>query len=323
MQQKSLIETVSIYFDDEKYSEKKFQELIAKQTGVKHHFHKISKQEFIESWSDIYESLDQPSTDAINTYFICKYAKKNGLKVVLSGLGADEIFGGYPSSNRSIKYNQYKRLAIFNKFLPAYLSNSYPNKKFDFLDKKINFSEYLLYRGLFTPKDVAKILNINTKEVWTEIRKLNYQEDVTKLTAQNRATYFETAIYMQNQLLKDSDSQSMWHSVELRVPFLDKDLMDFVNNLKPEIKFSKQKIKTLLVDSYIKELPKLIWDRPKQGFTFPFENWFKTMKVFENNKLVPNWALSMFISKKLNFSRLWAIFLTYGVDLLSNTKTID
>ena len=253
---------------------------------------------------------------------LSKEAKKD-VSVLLSGEAADEIFGGYPSLNRSIKYNQYKRLAIFNKFLPAYLSNSYPNKKFDFLDKKINFSEYLLYRGLFTPKDVAKILNINTKEVWTEIRKLNYQEDVTKLTAQNRATYFETAIYMQNQLLKDSDSQSMWHSVELRVPFLDKDLMDFVNNLKPEIKFSKQKIKTLLVDSYIKELPKLIWDRPKQGFTFPFENWFKTMKVFENNKLVPNWALSMFISKKLNFSRLWAIFLTYGVDLLSNTKTID
>lgn len=323
MQQKSPIETISIYFDDEKYSEKEFQDIIVKQTGVKHHFHKISKQEFIDSWSDIYQSLDQPSTDAINTHFICKYAKQSGLKVVLSGVGADEIFGGYPSINRVDKFSQYKRFAILNKILPEILVGSYPNKKFDFLNKKINVSEYLLYRGLFTPKDVAKILNINVKQVWEEIANFKFQEDIDSLSPQNRATYYETAIYMQNQLLKDSDSQSMWHSLELRVPFLDKDLMEYVNTVSPKIKFNKQKIKTLLVDAYIKELPKLIWNRPKQGFTFPFENWFKTMTIFENKQLVPNWALNMFISKKFNFSRLWAIFLTYGVDLLSKTKTID
>ena len=323
MQQKSPIETISIYFDDEKYSEKKFQDIIVKQTGVKHHFHKISKQEFLDSWSDIYESLDQPSTDAINTYFICKYAKQNGLKVVLSGIGADEIFGGYPSINRVNKFNQYKRLAVLNRILPSILTNAYPNKKVEFLNKKIDSAEYLLYRGLFTPKDVAKILGINIKKVCEEIAKFKFQEDISKLTAQNRATYYETAVYMQNQLLKDSDSQSMWHSLELRVPFLDKDLIDYVNNLSTEIKFSTKKVKTLLVDAYIKELPKLIWNRPKQGFTFPFENWFKTMTIFKNKQFVPDWALIMFMNKKINFSRLWAIFLTYGVDVLSNTKNLD
>ncbi len=107
-QQSSPIETLSIYFDDEKYSEKEYQDIIIKQTGVKHHFYKVTKQEFLDSWNEIYQSLDQPSTDAINTHFICKYAHQLGLKVVLSGLGADEIFGGYPSvkhANHSINYH--------------------------------------------------------------------------------------------------------------------------------------------------------------------------------------------------------------------------
>ncbi len=324
-QQSSPIETISIYFDDEKYSEKEYQELIIKQTGVKHHLYKITKEEFIDSWDDIYQSLDQPSTDAINTYFICKYAKQNGIKVVLSGLGADEIFGGYPSIGRSLQFNKYARLAVAYKLLPSFIKGSYPNKKFDFLKKKINASEYLLYRGLFTPKDVARILGIKESDVWKEISKLNYQEDTTKLSPQNRAAYFETAVYMQSQLLKDSDVQSMWHSIELRLPFLDKDLVDYINNLHTDIKFNTKanKPKPLLVDAFINELPNKIWNRPKQGFTFPFEKWFQSMKTFNNPSLVPVWVYKLFITSKLNFARLWAVFLTYNVKALNDIVDLD
>ena len=324
-QQTSPIETISIYFDDEKYSEKEFQELIIKQTGVKHHLHKITKEEFIDSWDDIYQSLDQPSTDAINSYFICKYAKQNGLKVVLSGLGADELFGGYPSINRATQFNKYQRLAVINKFLPSFIIGSYPNKKFDFLNEKIAASEYLLYRGLFIPKDVAKILNISETDVWEEIKHFSFQEDISSLDPQNKATYYETAIYMQSQLLKDSDMQSMWHSLELRVPFLDKDLMEFVNDLHPSIKFNtnNNKPKPLLVDAYINELPNAIWNRPKQGFTFPFENWFATMNVFKNKKFVPTWVYILFTKKKLNFARLWAVFLAYSVHKIDSINNLD
>jgi asparagine synthase (glutamine-hydrolysing) len=322
-QQTSPIETISIYFDDQEYSEKEFQEIIVKKTGVKHHFYKITKEEFLSSWSDIYESLDQPSTDAINTHFICKYAQKNGLKVVLSGLGADEIFGGYPSINRAPKFNHYKRLAIANKFIPTFINSSYPNKKLDFLDKNIEAAEYLLYRGLFTPKDVAKILGINEKEVWAEIKNFNFQENISMLIPQNKATYFETAIYMQSQLLKDSDIQSMWHSLELRVPFLDIDLMNYLNNLHPSVKFNKEKTKQLLVDAFIDVLPKKIWNRPKQGFTLPFGNWFKEMKIFTNPTIVPIWANSYFLKGKLNFARLWAIFLIAPKESLSTINDLD
>lgn len=313
-QQSSPIETLSIYFDDEKYSEKEYQDIIVKQTGVKHHFYKITKEEFLESWNEIYESLDQPSTDAINSHFICKYAQKLGLKVVLSGLGADEIFGGYPSVKHASNINKYNALAIINKLSPFDFFTTYPRKKIEFLSANFTSKEYLFYRGLFTTKDIASILNITHKEVQIELSKIELLEEIKNLNAQNRATYFETAVYMQGQLLKDSDSQSMWHSLELRVPFLDKDLMDYVNNLPVEIKFPKNttKPKALLVDAFVDILPESIWNRPKKGFTFPFDNWFKKMNILENEQFVPKNIFQKFKEGKLNFSRLWSVFLTHA-----------
>jgi asparagine synthase (glutamine-hydrolysing) len=319
------IETVSIYFDDEKYSEKEFQDIIIKQTGVKHHSFKVTKDDFINDWATIFESIDQPSTDAINTHYICKFANQIGLKVVLSGLGADEIFGGYPSKDRALKFNIYQRLALINKFLLAGLiASSYPKKKIEFLNKKIAASEYLLYRGLFTPKDTALILGVDEKIVWNELSKFKFNENILNLNSQNRAAYYETAVYMQSQLLRDSDIQSMWYGLELRVPFLDRDLMEYVNNLAPELKFQKSqnKPKPLLVDAYINELPNEIWNRPKKGFTFPFENWFAEMDVFKNIKIIPNWAYTKFKNGKLNFSRLWAIFLIKPSTLLTTPSKV-
>ncbi|MFY7964243.1 MAG: asparagine synthase (glutamine-hydrolyzing) [Chitinophagaceae bacterium] len=321
----SPVETISIYFDDEKFSEKEYQEIIIKKTGVKHHLYKVTKDEFLASWNEIYDSIDQPSTDAINTHFICKFARQNGLKVVLSGLGADEIFGGYPSVKRAPKLNTYLRFAMLNKFLPSSIIGSYPRKKIEFLSKKIASSEYLLYRGLFAPTDVAKILNIKEADVWKELSTFSFQEDTLNLSAQNKATYYETAIYMQNQLLRDSDTQSMWYGLELRVPFLDRDLMNYVNNLHPSVKFPEiqTKPKPLLVDAYINDLPRQIWDRPKKGFTFPFENWFAYMNIFKNQQIIPIWAYENFKKGKLNFSRIWAIFLATPKKKLSQINKFD
>jgi asparagine synthase (glutamine-hydrolysing) len=308
-QNKAPIETLSVYFDDEKYSEKEFQEIIIKQTGVKHHLFKISQQDFEETLPQILESLDQPSVDAINTHFICKYANKLGLKVVLSGLGADELFGGYPSFSRSEILKTYQRLACISNFLPSQLLENYPRKKIEFLRKKIETSEYLLYRGLFAPSDTATILGISKLDVFNELKKLTHLEKgIDNLLPQNRASYLESSIYMQGQLLKDSDIQSMWFGLELRVPFLDIDLVSYINNLSPSVKYNNTKTKPLLVDAFIDVLPRQIWDRKKQGFTFPFQNWFKKMNLFANTSL-SNIYFTKFLNGKINFSRLWSVFI--------------
>ena len=310
-QQSSPIETLSIYFDDEKYSEKEFQDIIIKETGVKHHFYKITKDEFLESWNEIYESLDQPSTDAINTHFICKYANKLGLKVVLSGLGADEIFGGYPSVKHAQHINKYNVLAMMNKFSPIDFFTTYPKRKIQYLNTSIASKEYLFYRGLFTPKDIATILELDEKKVLTELTTYQFQEDISNTSSKNRAAYYDTAIYMQNQLLKDSDTQSMWHSLELRVPFLDRDLMDYVNNVHVDIKFPKNSSvpKTLLVEAFKDILPEPIWDRPKKGFTFPFENWFGGVPMIANTDTKQNYSKALFNNGNFTWSRYWALIL--------------
>ena len=313
--------TLSIYFEDKKYSEQYYQDMVSRDTNTIHSAYKIDFEEFSNSWSDIDKSLDQPSIDAINSYFICKYAKANKLKVVLSGLGADEFFGGYKSFNRTNYFKQLRKVSFLKQITP--FVDNYPRKKIEFLTQSISSSEYLFYRGLYTPTDVAKILGINKKEVWEEIAKFKVYDNINILQPKNRVSLLESTVYMQSQLLKDSDVQSMWHSIELRVPFLDIDLVKYVNSLPPEIKYINGRHKPLLIDAFKDILPREIWDRPKRGFTFPFDKWFKNVDVFNNEQIVTPKYAKDFRDGKINFSRVWSIYLnnTFGLnnDLISDS----
>ncbi len=320
----STIHTLSIYFEDEKYSELPYQRIVSEDAGTIHNAYKIGFEEFAESWADIDKSLDQPSIDAINSYFICKYAKQNELKVVMSGLGGDEFFGGYNSFNRAKYYRQLRNVAFLQPIVP-FLQN-YPLKKLAFLSKKMDASEYLFYRGLYTPKDVANILGISTKEVWDELNKFKTSDNIDLLQPKNRVSLLESTVYMQSQLLKDSDVQSMWHSIELRVPFLDIDLVKYVNSLPPEIKYKDGRHKPLLIDAFKDTIPAAIWDRPKKGFTFPFDQWFKNVDVFNNEQIVTPKFAKDFSKGNINFSRVWSIYLnnTFGLnkDFISNAVSV-
>ncbi|MBK6479837.1 MAG: hypothetical protein IPF93_16725 [Saprospiraceae bacterium] len=95
------LKTLSIYFSEEKYSEKKYQDIIIKKTGAHHQSFLVTAQVFNHSLPDALSAMDQPTTDGINSYFISKYAHEYGLTAVLSGIGADELFGGYPSIKMS------------------------------------------------------------------------------------------------------------------------------------------------------------------------------------------------------------------------------
>lgn len=316
-QQSSPINTLSIYFDDEKFSEKEYQDIVIKQTGVKHHSFKVSKEDFLAEWEEIFKSLDQPSIDAINSHFICKYAHQLGLKVVLSGLGSDEIFGGYTSFQHVKKLKRYQQIAVVNKLVPIFSNFKYPLKKLEFLSSDLENSEYLFYRGLFTPSDVAKILNLPIVKIKKTLNCLpNLAQNITH--PQNKVSFNETAIYMKGQLLKDSDTQSMWHSLELRVPFLDIDLMTYINQLPPYIKYNGKTPKNLLIDSFEDILDKRIWDRRKQGFSFPFQNWFKVMPFITQSNQIPQNNIKQFLANKITYSRLWAIYL---VNVFSKTVT--
>ncbi len=312
LQQKQL-QTLSIYFDDEQYSEKYYQDLVITKTGVQHQSFKVSSTEFTDSLEDIYQAMDQPSTDGINTYFITKYAKQKGFKVVLSGLGADELFGGYPSFFRGNQVKRIQQIGAATGIINAF-AKGYPLKKIGFASKQRWYNDYLLNRGLFTPDDTARILGVDTKSVETELNKLPVPNGLQHLHSTNRVSQLEAGVYMQNQLLRDSDIYSMWHSVELRVPFLDKEVMDLAGKIDPAIKFQPKPKKFLLVEAFKQELPEAVWNRTKQGFVFPLEKWFRTIPAFSNHWYVPTTWQERFQKEQINYSRIWGIFLsrTFG-----------
>jgi asparagine synthase (glutamine-hydrolysing) len=301
---KGQIKTLSIYFDDEKYSEKYYQDLVIEKTGVSHQSFLVSQDDFETSLPDVFKAMDQPSIDGINTYFITRYAKEYGLKVVLSGLGADELFGGYPSFQNPT-YNRVKKMRLAAKVASLFLNN-YPAKKLSYLHKGDALEEYLFSRGVFVPSDVSNLLNVSKEKVWDVIGQEQYNQ-WTNLLPGNRVSMLEQNVYMQNQLLRDSDIYSMWHSIELRVPFLDVDVIKLAHSIAPEIKFTPQK-KDILIKAFIDELPEAVWNRKKMGFTFPFQNWFKEssyLKQAEQNlpQLAP--ARSGFDKGSLTWSRYW------------------
>jgi len=282
-QKHAQLKTISIFFNEKEYDERVYQSLILKEIEGEKYAHLVRHQDFEEFLPHIIDDMDMPTTDGINTWFISKYAHDDGLKAVLSGVGGDELFGGYPSFSR-IKYLKQMRQFPPITFSAAKYFTSDRYKKISFLTYNHPLADYLLLRGHYTPADIAKILDTDLTEVEDILfnNKLlpyisNYDEE--------DAAWFEVNLYMQNQLLRDTDVMGMSHGLEVRVPFLDEDFKKLAENIAPGIRFDMSQPKKLLVDSFKDMLPRAIWDRSKMGFTFPLQQWMREHHEINNESL--------------------------------------
>ena len=280
------IKTLSIIFNEPEFSEQKYQRLVAEKIKSDHQEIKITKNDFFDSFSEIFEAMDQPTIDGVNTFFISKSAKEAGLKVVLSGLGADEIFCGYSSFRKAEVLRKIQNLPKFLKSsldLASLFNGRY--QKLNYLKNSDILSFYLSIRGLFMPQEAAQILGVNLSEVEGFINELrgNIETGAANLRPVDLLSYLELKFYLQNQLLKDTDFMSMHHSIEVRVPFLDHPLVEYLSSLPPEIKLGGDINKALLAGAVKNSLPQEIFSRPKMGFTFPFEKWLKKEKPFSGH----------------------------------------
>lgn len=306
--QKENLHTLSIVFNEERFSEDKYQQLIIDRTKAHHQSFLVTKEIFNERLDDAMQAMDQPTLDGINTYFISMYARAYGLKAVLSGLGADELFGGYPS------FQQQRRMKFVKK-APGGLLKSlqlFPDhriRKLSYAGMDHAAAEYLSYRGIFTPVSVASLLGTTEKQIEQDLEQLSIYYPLNGLTDGNRISWIETNFYMQNQLLKDSDFMSMWHGLEIRVPFLDKEVMLMAGVIDEVIKFKKSPPKYLLVKAFEEELPVQIWKRKKQGFTFPFEGWLKENDYIQPSTSEEQKLYKDFQRKRLSWGRYWCALL--------------
>jgi asparagine synthase (glutamine-hydrolysing) len=303
------LKTLSVFFDEKNYDERMYQDAVSNKISGQSFKYLIKQKDFEQYLPDILTAMDMPTTDGINTWFISKYAHQAGLKAVLSGIGADELFGGYPSFNR-IKYLQYlKKLPLWLGTIAGSVNDRF--KKLDYLAYDHPLADYLFLRGLYTPALIAQILDTDEREVNNLLFGTNTYPNLGPYNKPH-AAWFELNLYMQNQLLRDTDVMSMCQSLEVRVPFLDEDFRDFVEQIDPAIRFDNRQPKKLLVDSFKTLLPKAVWDRPKMGFTFPLQQWMMSNASICNEDLYKGKAAKQLIKQfkhgGIHWSRAFALY---------------
>ena len=309
-EKKAQLKTISIYFNEKAYDESMYQNLVLKRIEGEKFSHLVKQSDFENFLPQIIRDMDMPTTDGINTWCISKFAHDDGLKAVLSGLGADELFGGYPSFNRIRYIKAAKKYPAF-LFKLANRASIDAYKKIAFLAYDHPIADYLFLRGLYSPADISAILDTEityVEDVLFANRKLPYVRNYDE----QDAAWFEINLYMQNQLLRDTDVMGMSHGLEIRVPFLDEDFIKMVEHIKPAIRFDKSRPKKLLIDSFADVLPKGIWNRTKMGFTFPLQDWMKRNQEITNENLYKRQksksVIRSFKNNSVHWSKAFALF---------------
>ena len=180
-------------------------------------------------------------------------------------------------------------------------------KKLEYLEIKKDIFKYLSLRTVFTPSEIAQNLNCDLEYVKSIIVKNINEYKTNQLSLDDKTSLFELDMYMKNQLLRDTDVFGMAHSLEIRVPFLDKELVEYVLRIDPQLKFKNNINKSLLADSVKDLVPSEIINRKKMGFELPFRYWFKNnINQFRIDEKIKN----DFLNNKIHWSKVWALFIS-------------
>jgi asparagine synthase (glutamine-hydrolysing) len=257
---------------------------IARTYGIRHHVRTITRREFDTDLPRILSAMDQPSIDGINTWYASKAVAELGLKVVISGVGGDELFYGYPSFHQlPALVSRWKRLSRIPGACPAanlalaLLARRSGNPRWRWLTCQADnlYGAYWLRRGLFAPDELPELMGEEfSREALQNLNPGSLLETmVGALPTDTMAAVgqIESMAYLRNQLLRDSDWASMDHSVELRTPLVDAWLL---RDLMPVLRsFGRLKGKRMLAASPATPLSRGIINRVKTGFGIPLGAW--------------------------------------------------
>jgi asparagine synthase (glutamine-hydrolysing) len=282
------LRTVTLAFDEYTGTaddEAPLAEAAAAILGSEHTTVRIGRGEFEEMADDFLDSMDQPSIDGLNTYLISRAAAMQGLKVALSGLGGDELFGGYPSFRQIPKLVKWGRRLFFSKALDGLIHAAFralplfgaPPKIAGLLSHCDDIaSAYVLRRGLYLEDELELLLDPSWIEEGLEklATKRSLTDTVERIGTPGASVYAQVAAlescwYMRNQLLRDTDWSSMAHSLEVRVPYVDVRVLERIG---PAIASDRPPGKQDLA-ACAERLPSLMLERPKTGFTTPVRHW--------------------------------------------------
>ncbi len=321
--QSEKINTFQISFEEEAFDERKYAQLVAKKFNTQHHEINLSANAFLKDIPAAIAAIDFPSGDGPNTYAVSKAAKEAGITVAISGLGGDELFAGYPVFQymQSIEKSFLLKLSYpLRKSASAVLSTLSSNrsllKKAELLGlPKANLaSAFPLVRAVWKANE---LIPRTTKHFEIE-RNFNFifEKDAPLL---NRVSAAEIESYMQHVLLRDSDQMSMAHSLEIRVPFLDHQVVELATHLSTNLK-NPTSTKKFLTETFVDLLPHEVVNRKKMGFTLPWSVWMKNelrnfceegfnelykQEVVNENVLRKAWSKFIFGSEEKSFISFW------------------
>jgi len=263
------INTFSVGYDEYKnYDELEYAKLTAKHIGSNHHPLEISRAQFINSFDDVLDALEEPHGDsaAIPLYLLTKTIKDAGIKTVLSGEGSDELFLGYDNYAKFLKYYDFEKTLSSDQF-------EFMDSIISALQNQTKESEYL--RRIIKKQNVYNSFG----EIFTSIQKKrlfkkvpNYKSERPKKDPVDWMSYVDLKIWLGDALLSKVDKISMANSIEVRTPFLDVNLVNYMFSVDSQIKVGNTN-KHLLKQIAQKYIPDEIIHRTKKGFNSPFNEW--------------------------------------------------
>jgi len=255
------------------FSEMKYAKILTKKLGIKHYTSFMNEEMALKSLKEIEKNSDEPIIDPgiIPVYNISKLARKNNYKVVLSGDGSDEIFGGY---DYYYKLNKLAKLSNAIKLLKplTLLSQNINNKYKNYSELKDPSKAYLFINRMFNDNEIklGTKLYFNNELVYSNLTK---ELDNKFNNYLNKILYLDLKYRLPEYFLMKTDKASMLNSIEVRVPYINNKIIDYSFTIQPELKFklAKNALRKISYDL----LPEIIRNRKKQGYGTPINSWIK------------------------------------------------
>lgn len=334
--------TLTITFNEDQFNEGEMASRFAARFRTEHHEIRITAKTFMDHLPRFFSAVDQPTCDGVNTYLVSLAASQLGLKVVLSGLGGDEVYFGYRHYRFLAEHpnwvDRYRELEPTFRDALARMMALYGSLRSQERWRRFGYwrwcppplALYLLFRGFYPEAEIGELLGMDKKMVRDRVlaafdsRYAEYPSVPAHIF-----NLMEVKHYLHDQLLRDSDVFSMAHSIELRVPYLDHRLVESAAALEPAKKVNPFLNKPRLVDAIDDDMVSSTARTKKRGFSFPLATWIKEYSgdleaislggsYFDRRAVKRLWA--QFRCGRLHWSRVWALVVAEAQIAARNSK---
>jgi asparagine synthase (glutamine-hydrolysing) len=324
------VKTFSITFHEKEFDESPYSEVIARKFKTDHTPIRLRANDFLEMMPEALKAMDHPSGDGPNTYVVSKVTREAGVKMALSGLGGDEVFAGYDVFRRmkdlENKVWMNRIPSSLRHMAGLALKKARPSVSSEKIAEgigspRVDFAHfYPIVRQVLLDDQVYKLLRSNGDQT-NFVFELARQIQTLPIETLSKVSIAEMQTYMQNVLLRDTDQMSMAHALEVRVPFLDHRLVEYVLGVGDEIKYPHTP-KELLTSAVGDLLPHEVIHRPKMGFTFPWAVWMrnelrsfcyenllslKQVEAIHHEEVMHMWQRFLAGDHLITWSRIWPL----------------